>query len=52
MLKLFTDGYKKKTEQDRVNYGLQLKQALEEFTQEFIPHMKQEEEVPPEIIIN
>ena len=39
------DGYRKKTEQDRVNFGIQLKQALDEFTDSFLPHMQEEEEV-------
>ncbi|KAK2165310.1 hypothetical protein LSH36_52g07052 [Paralvinella palmiformis] len=45
MIRLLKDGYKKKTEQDRLNYGLQLKKALEDFTRIFLPHMKEEEEV-------
>jgi hypothetical protein len=45
MMRLIKDGYNKKTEQDRWNYGLRLKQELEEFTQTFLPHMQEEEEV-------
>jgi len=47
MLSLLQDGYKctKKPDADRVNYGLQLRQALEQFTETFIPHMEEEEEV-------
>ena len=45
MLRMLKDGYRKKTVQDRVNYGIQLKNALEEFTEDFLPHMKEEEEV-------
>ena len=45
MLQLVSDGYRKKTVQDRINYGLQLRAALEEFTEDFLPHMRQEEEV-------
>lgn len=42
---LLRDGYSKKTIQDRLNYGIQLKKALEDFAQTFLPHMKEEEEV-------
>ena len=45
MMDFIEAGYHKKTVQDRVNFGLQLKQALEEFTESFLPHMKEEEEV-------
>lgn len=47
MMSLFRDGYRctGKTVADRVNYGLKLRQALEQFTDQFIPHMKEEEEV-------
>lgn len=47
MLKFLQDGYKctKKSELDRHNYGLQLRQALEDFTEDFLPHMEEEEEV-------
>lgn len=47
MLKFLQDGYKctKKSELDRHNYGLQLRQALEDFTETFLPHMEEEEEV-------
>ena len=45
MLRLVSDGYNKKSLTDRINYGLKLKAALEEFTEDFLPHMKQEEEV-------
>ncbi|XP_052780800.1 F-box/LRR-repeat protein 5-like [Mya arenaria] len=47
MLSLLQDGYKctKKTEADRRNFGLQLRQSLEEFTETFLPHMAEEEEV-------
>lgn len=30
---------------ERLNYGIQLKEALEDFTKDFVPHMKEEEEV-------
>ena len=43
-------GYRKKTEQDRLNFGVQLKQALEEFTDSFLPHMKEEEEVEARVL--
>ena len=47
MLNLFEDGYKcrKKSEADRSNFGLKLRQALEEFTRTFLPHMAEEEQV-------
>ena len=45
MLQLVKDGYNKKTDTDRSNYGLQLKKALEDFTNTFLPHMQEEEEV-------
>ena len=45
MMHFIEDGYRKKTEQDRINFGIQLKQALDEFTDSFLPHMKEEEEV-------
>ena len=47
MLTLFEDGYKctKKSDADRSNYGLKLRHALEEFTQTFLPHMAEEEQV-------
>ncbi len=45
MLKMLKEGYSKKTEQDRLNYGLQLRSAMEEFAEDFLPHMKEEEEV-------
>ena len=45
MMHFIKDGYRKKTEQDRVNFGIQLKQALDEFTDSFLPHMQEEEEV-------
>ncbi|KAK3102932.1 hypothetical protein FSP39_015038 [Pinctada imbricata] len=47
MLQLLQDGYKctEKSEMDRINYGLKLRSALEDFTEKFIPHMEEEEEV-------
>ena len=45
ILHLVQDGYSKKTVQDRVNYGLALRKKLEDFTEDFLPHMQQEEEV-------
>ena len=47
MLNLLEDGYKctKKSDIDRMNFGLKLRQALEQFTQTFLPHMAEEEEV-------
>ena len=45
MLKILKEGYSKRTEQDRINYGIQLRCAIEEFADDFLPHMKEEEEV-------
>ncbi|ELT98513.1 hypothetical protein CAPTEDRAFT_207606 [Capitella teleta] len=45
MLGFIKDGFQKKTEQDRINYGRRLKELLESFTHSFLPHMKEEEEV-------
>ncbi|GBN18849.1 F-box/LRR-repeat protein 5 [Araneus ventricosus] len=47
MLALVEDGYSctSKTEAERINFGLKLRQALQEFTGSFLPHMKEEEEV-------
>ena len=33
------------SEHEQLNYARQLKERLEAFTQEFLPHMKEEEEV-------
>ena len=45
MLKMLKEGYGKKTKADRINYGIQLRSAIEEFAEDFLPHMKEEEEV-------
>ncbi|XP_061195443.1 F-box/LRR-repeat protein 5-like [Saccostrea echinata] len=47
MLMLLQDGYhcREKGEVDRQNYGIKLRSALEDFTQKFIPHMEEEEEI-------
>ncbi|XP_062578649.1 F-box/LRR-repeat protein 5-like, partial [Saccostrea cucullata] len=47
MLMLLQDGYhcREKGEVDRQNYGKKLRSALEDFTQKFIPHMEEEEEI-------
>lgn len=47
MLALVRDGYSctNKSATERVNYGLKLQHALIEFTEKFLPHMKEEEEV-------
>ncbi|XP_069101137.1 F-box/LRR-repeat protein 5-like [Argopecten irradians] len=47
MLNLFQDGYKctEKTDADRINYGIKLRKALEDFTNNFLPHMEEEEEI-------
>lgn len=54
MLELVQDGYKctQKTELDRKNFGLKLRKALEDFTEQFIPHMEEEEEVYIFILIS
>ena len=53
MLSLLEDGYKctKKSDADRINFGLKLRHALEEFTQTFIPHMEEEEAVSMWLLI-
>ncbi|KAL1022566.1 hypothetical protein UPYG_G00029350 [Umbra pygmaea] len=46
MLSLFEKGLKSvKSEFEQLNYAQQLKERLEAFTQDFLPHMKEEEEV-------
>ncbi|KFM78401.1 F-box/LRR-repeat protein 5, partial [Stegodyphus mimosarum] len=47
MLALVEDGYSctSKPEADRINFGIKLQNALQEFTGSFLPHMKEEEEV-------
>ncbi|KAK1897316.1 F-box/LRR-repeat protein 5 [Dissostichus eleginoides] len=46
MLSLFEKGlHNVKSEYEQLNYGRQLKEKLEAFTQDFLPHMKEEEEV-------
>ncbi|XP_046580695.1 F-box/LRR-repeat protein 5-like [Haliotis rubra] len=47
MLRLVYAGYTwtSKTASERLNYGLQLRKALEDFTKQFLPHMEEEEEV-------
>ncbi|XP_075050783.1 F-box/LRR-repeat protein 5 isoform X2 [Mixophyes fleayi] len=46
MLVLFEKGLKNvKDEYEQLNYAQQLKERLEAFTSDFIPHMKEEEEV-------
>ncbi|XP_072884730.1 LOW QUALITY PROTEIN: F-box/LRR-repeat protein 5 [Hemitrygon akajei] len=46
MLRLFEKGLKNiKNEYEQLNYSRQLKERLDAFTKEFIPHMKEEEEV-------
>ncbi|KTF95262.1 hypothetical protein cypCar_00041759, partial [Cyprinus carpio] len=36
--------YSEKSEYEQLNYAQQLKERLEAFTQDFLPHMKEEEE--------
>lgn len=46
MLSLFEKGLQNvKSEYEQLNYARQLKERLEAFTQDFLPHMKEEEEV-------
>ncbi|XP_039607447.1 F-box/LRR-repeat protein 5 [Polypterus senegalus] len=46
MLSLLDKGLKNiKNEYEQLNYAQQLKEKLEAFTQDFLPHMKEEEEV-------
>ncbi|XP_056235133.1 F-box/LRR-repeat protein 5 [Seriola aureovittata] len=46
MLSLFEKGlHSVKSEYEQLNYAQQLKEKLEAFTQDFLPHMKEEEEV-------
>lgn len=45
MIHLVKDGFNKKTVQDCINYGIKLTQELEQFTETFLPHMQEEEEV-------
>lgn len=46
MLSLFEKGLSNvKNECEQLNYARQLKERLEAFTQDFLPHMKEEEEV-------
>ncbi|XP_053314274.1 F-box/LRR-repeat protein 5 [Spea bombifrons] len=46
MLMLFEKGLKNvKNEYEQLNYAQQLKERLEAFTSDFLPHMKEEEEV-------
>uniref|UniRef100_A0AAY4CFL2 F-box/LRR-repeat protein 5 n=1 Tax=Denticeps clupeoides TaxID=299321 RepID=A0AAY4CFL2_9TELE len=46
MLSLFEKGLRSvKSEYEQLNYAQQLKERLEAFTQDFLPHMREEEEV-------
>ncbi|XP_030047067.1 F-box/LRR-repeat protein 5 [Microcaecilia unicolor] len=46
MLSLFEKGLRNvKNEYEQLNYAKQLKERLEAFTRDFLPHMKEEEEV-------
>uniref|UniRef100_A0A2L2XX96 Putative f-box and leucine-rich repeat protein 5 n=1 Tax=Parasteatoda tepidariorum TaxID=114398 RepID=A0A2L2XX96_PARTP len=47
MLALVKDGYSctSKPEAERINFGIKLQDALQDFTCSFLPHMKEEEEV-------
>lgn len=46
---LLESGYlfinKSKSIRDKINFGIRLRKALNEFTRRFVPHMKEEEEV-------
>ena len=47
MMSMVLDGYRwaQRSQPERVKYRLMLQKALEDFTRDFIPHMKEEEEV-------
>ena len=47
MMTMVLEGYRwaQKSLEERLKYRLRLKKALEDFTNDFIPHMKEEEEV-------
>ena len=47
MISMVLDGYRwaQHSESERIKYGQRLRHALEDFTQIFLPHMKEEEEV-------
>ncbi|KAK7102063.1 F-box/LRR-repeat protein 5-like [Littorina saxatilis] len=47
MLSLVLEGYRwtQRSKSERIKYGMRLRHALEDFTKDFIPHMKEEEEV-------
>ncbi|KAL5013391.1 hypothetical protein ScPMuIL_007661 [Solemya velum] len=53
ILSLLRDGYRtaEETAGDRVNFGLQLQRTLEDFTEKFLPHMEEEEEVFQPLLI-
>ncbi|XP_013408873.1 F-box/LRR-repeat protein 5 [Lingula anatina] len=53
MIEFFKSGLEKVTSNpaDRINYGKQLRETLEEFTEQFLPHMKEEEEVFQPLLI-
>ena len=48
IIELLQAGFQKKTSSDRVNFGVQLRTVLDDFTNEFLPHMQEEEEVSME----
>lgn len=49
LFNLLESGYlfinKSKSNSERINFGMQLRKALKQFTNRFVPHMKEEEEV-------
>lgn len=45
ILALVRDGYACTDQSERVHYGQKLQHALDEFTEVFLPHMREEEEV-------
>ncbi|XP_002740142.1 F-box/LRR-repeat protein 5-like [Saccoglossus kowalevskii] len=54
MLDLVEDCFKRgknKTEDDRVHFGRMLVKALREFTKDFLPHLKEEEEVFQQLLM-
>ncbi len=56
LIELLDSGYvyinKHKTAADRLSYGIKLRRALKEFAKDFIPHMKEEEEVIDSFSLN
>ena len=45
MQNLLAEGFMADSVEDRINYGLKLARELHSFTDTFLPHMREEEEV-------